>query len=54
MPSARQRLAGLLGPAEALGFSGGFRLSLISGRPHFARLAFELEAPSMTLKVSVR
>ena len=42
---------GLLGPSEALGFSGGFVLSWTSGRPDFERLQFEFRPPVQTLEV---
>ena len=45
---------GLLGPSEALGFSGGFRLSLISGRPTFDELKFDFDGQATTLEVRVR
>ena len=44
---------GLLGPSEPLGFSGGFVLSLLSGRPDFERLQFEFKLPAQTLQVRV-
>ncbi len=45
---------GLFGPSEPLGFSGGFRLSLMSGRPDFERLKFDFTPPTQTLEVSLR
>lgn len=45
---------GLLGPSEPLGFSGGFVLSLFSGRPDFERLKFDFKPPAQRLEVSVR
>ena len=42
---------GLLGPSEAIGFSGGFVLSWTSGRPDFERLQFEFKPPAQTLEV---
>lgn len=45
---------GLLGPSEPLGFSGGFVLSLFSGRPDFERLQFEFKPPAQALQVSVK
>ena len=45
---------GLLGPSEPLGFSGGFKLSLTSGRPDFDRLKFDFELPGRTLDVRVK
>jgi uncharacterized protein (DUF2141 family) len=45
---------GLLGPSEPLGFSGGFALSLFSGRPNFERLKFAFQPPEQTLEVRVR
>ena len=45
---------GLLGPSEPLGFSGGFGLSLLSGRPNFEQLKFDFKAPAQLLEVSVR
>jgi uncharacterized protein (DUF2141 family) len=45
---------GLLGPSEALGFSGGFRLSLFSGRPTFDELKFEFNGQAATMEVRVR
>lgn len=45
---------GLLGPSEPLGFSGGFVLSLLSGRPDFERLKFDFKPPVQRLEVSVR
>ncbi len=45
---------GLLGPSEPLGFSGGFVLSLLSGRPDFERLKFDFNPPAQLLDVTVR
>jgi uncharacterized protein (DUF2141 family) len=45
---------GLLGPSESVGFSGGFVLSLISGRPDFERLKFDFKPPIQSLEVRVR
>lgn len=45
---------GLFGPSEPLGFSGGFVLSLVSGRPDFERLKFEFKPPAQTVEVRVR
>lgn len=45
---------GLLGPSEPLGFSGGFRLSLVSGRPDFERLKFDFKPPAQMLELQVR
>lgn len=45
---------GLLGPSEPLGFSGGFTLSLLSGRPDFERLKFAFNPPEQTLEVRMR
>ena len=45
---------GLLGPSERLGFSGGFVLSLLSGRPDFERLKFDFKPPANPLEVTVR
>jgi uncharacterized protein (DUF2141 family) len=45
---------GLFGPSEPLGFSGGFVLSLLSGRPDFDRLRFEFTPPEQTLELRVR
>ena len=45
---------GLLGPSEPLGFSGGFALSLLSGRPDFERLQFEFKPPAQALEVKVK
>ena len=45
---------GLLGPSEPLGFSGGFVLSLLSGRPDFERLQFEFKPPAQALEVKVK
>jgi len=44
----------LLGPSEPIGFSGGFVLSLISGRPNFEQLCFTLGSPAQTLEIKVR
>ena len=45
-------------PSEPVGFSNGFRISLLSGRPTFEKLRFELRRPSpevpMTLGIEVR
>lgn len=41
-------------PAEPLGFSGGFRLGLLSGKPTFAKLRFELPAGGAALAITVR
>ncbi|MFN7146402.1 MAG: DUF2141 domain-containing protein, partial [Myxococcota bacterium] len=40
-------------PAEPLGFSGGFRLSLTSGRPTFEKLRFDVVGATV-LDVEVR
>ena len=45
---------GLFGPSEPLGFSGGFALSWLSGRPDFARLQFDFKPPVQTLTVRVK
>lgn len=45
---------GLLGPSEPIGFSGGFVLSLLSGRPDFERLKFDFNPPAQTLELQVR
>ena len=45
---------GLLGPSEPLGFSGGFRLSLLSGRPDFERLKFDFKPPTQRLELQVQ
>lgn len=45
---------GLLGPSEPLGFSGGFVLSWVSGRPDFEGLQFEFKPPLQTMEVGVR
>lgn len=44
---------GLLGPSEPIGFSGGFELSLLSGRPNFESLKFDFK-PAQTLELQVR
>jgi uncharacterized protein (DUF2141 family) len=41
-------------PAERLGFSGGFALSLTSGFPSFAKLRIELPAAGTTVRIVVR
>ena len=45
---------GLLGPSEPLGFSGGFVLSLFSGRPDFEQLKFDFKPPEQMLEIRVR
>ncbi len=45
---------GLLGPSEPLGFSGGFVLGLLSGRPDFERLQFDFKTPARILELKVR
>lgn len=45
---------GLLGPSEPLGFSGGFRMSMVFGRPDFERLKFDFKPPSQMLELQVR
>lgn len=45
---------GLLGPSEPLGFSGGFRLSLLSGRPDFERLKFDFNPPTQRLELQLQ
>jgi len=45
---------GLLGPSEPIGFSGGFVLNLLSGRPDFERLKFDFKPPAQTLELQVR
>jgi uncharacterized protein (DUF2141 family) len=45
----------LLGlPSEPLGFSNGFQLSLVSGRPTFDKLRFTFRAETAPLRVTVR
>jgi uncharacterized protein (DUF2141 family) len=44
----------LLGPSEPIGFSGGFALNLLSGRPDFERLKFDFRPPAQTLELQVR
>lgn len=41
-------------PAEPLGFSGGFRLSLFSGMPSFKKLRFAFAVDAQPLEISVR
>jgi uncharacterized protein (DUF2141 family) len=45
---------GLLGPSEPLGFSGGFVLGLLSGRPDFERLKFDFKPPAQELDIRLR
>jgi uncharacterized protein (DUF2141 family) len=45
---------GLLGPSEPIGFSGGFMLNLLSGRPDFESLKFDFKPPAQTLELQVR
>jgi len=45
---------GLLGPSEPLAFSGGFMLSLVSGRPDFEQLKFDFKPPMQLLELQVR
>jgi uncharacterized protein (DUF2141 family) len=45
---------GLLGPTEPIGFSGGFVLNLLSGRPDFERLKFDFKPPAQTLELQLR
>lgn len=41
-------------PAEPLGYSNGFELTLLSGMPSFNKLAFTLGSESKTLDIVVR
>ena len=41
-------------PAEPLGFSGGFELSIHSGMPSFEKLQFDLRQPAQTIEVRVK
>nr|WP_295773739.1 DUF2141 domain-containing protein [Rhodoferax sp.] len=41
-------------PAEPLGFSNGFELSLLSGMPSFRKLAFTAGPDSKTIDIAVR
>lgn len=41
-------------PAEPLGFSNGFRLSLFSGMPNFEKLRFAFESDAKPLEISVK
>jgi uncharacterized protein (DUF2141 family) len=44
----------LLGfPSEPLGFSGGFKVSIVSGMPDFDDLRFEFSAKSPPLRITV-
>ena len=45
-------LAGM--PAEPLGFSNGFKLSLFSGLPSYEKLRFEFSADSNSLEIVVK
>ena len=45
---------GALGPAEPLGFSGAYTLSLLNGLPTFEKLQFAFQGPTQTLPVAVR
>lgn len=45
---------GLFGPSEPLGFSGGFVLSLLSGRPTFEALKFDFDGTPATLDLAVK
>lgn len=45
---------GLLGPAEPLGFSGGFSLGLLSGLPSFDKLKFDYQPPAQVITVRVK
>lgn len=41
-------------PAEPLGFSNGFELSIGSGMPSFEKLKFEFHAPAQAIELKVR
>jgi len=41
-------------PAEPLGFSNGFKLSIFSGKPNFERLRFAFTVDSKPLEISVK
>ena len=41
-------------PAEPLGFSKGFKLSLFSGMPNFEKLRFDFTVDSMPLEIVVQ
>lgn len=41
-------------PAEPLGFSNGFKLSIFSGKPNFEKLRFAFTVDSKPLEISVK
>ena len=41
-------------PAEPLGFSNGFKISVFSGMPSFEKLNFSFAADTLPLKISVK
>lgn len=45
---------GWMGPSEPLGFSGGFKLTLLSGRPTFEELKFPLDGQPHTMGIVVK
>jgi uncharacterized protein (DUF2141 family) len=45
---------GWMGPSEPLGFSGGFKLTLFSGRPTFDELKFSFDGQPRTMNVAVK
>jgi uncharacterized protein (DUF2141 family) len=45
---------GVLGPSEPIGFSGGFELGLLSGRPDFERLSFDFKPSMQAVELRVR
>jgi uncharacterized protein (DUF2141 family) len=45
---------GPFGPAEPLGFSGGYTMSIVNGPPTFEKLRFDFKGPMQVLQVDVR
>jgi uncharacterized protein (DUF2141 family) len=45
---------GWMGPSEPLGFSGGFKLTLLSGRPTFEELKFSFDGQPRMMDIVVK
>jgi uncharacterized protein (DUF2141 family) len=45
---------GMFGPSEPLGFSGGYKLSMLSGLPTFDKLKFEFKGPDQVVGIQVQ
>jgi uncharacterized protein (DUF2141 family) len=45
---------GMFGPSEPLGFSGGYKLSLLSGLPTFDKLKFDFKRADQVVGIQVK